>query len=93
MSSKSPLGRPCSLFTCLPSWKRSSTHSQGMIVLLCLQARDVERRKEQEVGAAILQQQLVERQAQRIREEELRDQVSTHLHCLVLLRAWGSQLG
>lgn len=39
------------------------------------QARDVERRKEQEQGAAILQQQLVERQAQRIREEELRDQV------------------
>lgn len=35
----------------------------------------MERRKEQEQGAAILQQQLVERQAQRIREEELRDQV------------------
>lgn len=44
-------------------------------LFLCLQARDVERRKEQERGAAILQQQLAERQAQRIREEELRDQV------------------
>lgn len=47
------------------------------VVVACPQARDVERRKEQEVGAAILQQQLVERQAQRIKEEELRDQVST----------------
>lgn len=35
----------------------------------------MERRKEQEQGAAILQQQLLERQAQRIREEELREQV------------------
>jgi hypothetical protein len=46
------------------------------VALVLLQARDVERRKEQERGAAILQQQLAERQAQRIREEELRDQVS-----------------
>jgi hypothetical protein len=39
------------------------------------QARDAERRQEQARGAAILQQQLAERQAQRIMEEELRDQV------------------
>lgn len=44
-------------------------------LVTAVQARDVERRKEQERGVAILQQQLVERQAQRVREEELRDQV------------------
>jgi hypothetical protein len=49
----------------------------SLVALLLLQARDAERRKEQERGAAILQQQLAERQAQRVCEEELRDQVST----------------
>ncbi len=38
------------------------------------QARDVQRREEQERGAAVLQQQLEERHRQRLREEELRDQ-------------------
>lgn len=65
---------PCLLACAL----RGAVHQRlGGAVVCWLQARDVERRKEQEVGAAILQQQLVERQAQRIREEELRDQVST----------------
>jgi len=49
-----------------------------------MQARDVERRREQERGAAILQQQLAERQAQRVREEELRDQVGAPRGALAL---------
>jgi hypothetical protein len=40
-----------------------------------LQARDVQRREEQARSAAILQEQLAERQRQRLREEEMRDQV------------------
>jgi hypothetical protein len=59
------------------SGSRGTVLNASVLLVACMQARDVERRKEQEVGAAILQQQLVERQAQRIREEELRDQVST----------------
>jgi hypothetical protein len=42
---------------------------------ICLQARDVQRREEQARSAAILQEQLAERQRQRLREEEMRDQV------------------
>eukprot|EP00879_Flechtneria_rotunda_P023804 GHRR01025204.1.p1 GENE.GHRR01025204.1~~GHRR01025204.1.p1 ORF type:complete len:332 (+),score=147.31 GHRR01025204.1:496-1491(+) len=38
------------------------------------QARDVQRREEQARGAAILQEQLAERQRQQLREEEMRDQ-------------------
>ncbi|WIA11863.1 hypothetical protein OEZ85_011949 [Tetradesmus obliquus] len=38
------------------------------------QARDVQRREEQARSAAILQEQLTERQRQRLREEEMRDQ-------------------
>lgn len=45
-------------------------------LLACvMQARDVQRREEQAHSAAILREQLEERRQQRLREEEMRDQV------------------
>lgn len=53
----------------------AANHVWLRLLLHCSQSRDLQRLEEQKRGAAILQEQLAARQRQRLREDELRDQV------------------